>query len=80
MEMVRKFVDAESLMSVMSLPETFRNRTLEVLVFPTDTPEKQYQAHEVSGIIDSLVGAIPGTELSLEELREERLKRYETSD
>ncbi len=80
MEMVRKFLNAESLMSVMSLPETFRNRTLEVLVFPADAPEKQYQAHEVGGIIDSLVGAIPSTELSLEELREERLKRYKTSD
>ena len=32
MEAIRKYIDASSLMTVMSLPETFKNRKLEVLI------------------------------------------------
>lgn len=39
MEAIRKYINASSLMSVMTLPETFRNRKLEVLVFPADEQE-----------------------------------------
>ena len=35
MEVIRKFIDANSLMSIMALPEAFRNRKLEVIVLPT---------------------------------------------
>ena len=34
MEVVCKIMDAELLMPVMALPETFRNRKLEVIVLP----------------------------------------------
>ena len=42
------------------------------------TPAKQEQ--DVRSIVQSLVGAIPHTDLSLSELREERLKKYEAVD
>ena len=32
MEAIRKYNDASSLMSVMGLPESFKNRKLEVLI------------------------------------------------
>ena len=34
MEVVRKIVDAKKLMSVIPLPETMRNRRVEVIVLP----------------------------------------------
>ncbi len=36
MEAVRKYIDANSLMSVMALPENFKDRRLEVIVFPME--------------------------------------------
>ena len=36
MEGIRKYMDAELLMSVMALPETLRNRKLEVVVLPAE--------------------------------------------
>ncbi len=50
MEAIRRFIDAEELMSILALP------------------------------LKSLLGAIPNTNLSLEELRNERLSKYEIND
>ena len=36
MEAIRRYIDASSLMAVMALPEAFKNRKLEVLVFPME--------------------------------------------
>lgn len=78
MEVVRRYMDADSLMTVMKLPEKFKNRKLEVIVLPAEeqenTPKK---ATDIEQALQSLVGAIPYTDMSLEELREERLKKYE---
>ena len=40
MEVVRKYIDADSLMTVMKLPEKFRNRKLEVIILPAEEQEK----------------------------------------
>ena len=80
MEMVRKYVDADSLMSIMTLPETFKNRRLEVIVFPTDENEVVGEPDTIISIVDSLIGVIPDTGLSLSEFRDERLKKYEIAD
>ena len=81
MEAIRKYIDADSLMTVMRLPEQFRNRKLEVLIIPADEPEKSSKkAADIDRALQSLIGAIPYTDMSLEELREERLKKYEDID
>lgn len=81
MEVVRKFVDASSLMTIMTLPETFRNRKLEVIVRPTEEQtEKSKDAFDIESAIQSLVGAVPYTDMSLSEIREERLQKYENID
>lgn len=81
MEVVRKYIDADSLMTVMKLPEKFRNRKLEVIVLPAEEQEKSSKkAAEIDQALQSLVGAIPYTDMSLEELREERLKKYKNID
>ena len=79
MEVIRKFIDANSLMSIMALPEAFRNRKLEVIVLPTDEESAIQQKPDVAGIVQSLVGAIPHTDMTLSELRDERLGKYEAA-
>ena len=76
MEVIRKFIDANSLMSIMALPEAFRNRKLEIIVLPTDEETTTRQKADVPSIVQSLVGAIPHTDMTLSELRDERLEKY----
>ncbi len=80
MEVIRKLIDANSLMSIMALPEAFQNRKLEIIVLPTDEDTPVRQKADVAGIVQSLVGAIPHTDLTLSELRDERLGKYETAN
>lgn len=78
MEAIRKYIDASSLMAVMALPETFKNRKLEVLIFPTE--EQETEKADIASIVQSLIGAIPATDLSLAEMQEERRRKYEAAD
>ena len=78
MEAVRQYIDANRLMAVLSLPDTFRNRRLEVIIRPVEEQTKSDAVQE--NIVQSLIGAIPYTDLSLSELREERLGKYEIAD
>jgi len=80
MEVIRKLIDANSLMSIMALPEAFQNRKLEIIVLPTDEDMPVRQKADVAGIVQSLIGAIPHTDLTLSELRDERLGKYETAN
>ena len=59
MEVVRKYINASSLMSIMKLPENFKNRKLEVIVLPTEEKEIVEKEVDVQSIVQSLVGAIP---------------------
>ena len=80
MEAVRRYIDASSLMSIMALPETFKNRKLEVLVFPTEEQESKKEKIDIESVVQSLIGVIPDVDMTLEELREERRQKYETVD
>lgn len=81
MEVVRKIVDARKLMSIIPLPETMRNRRLEVIVLPAEEKIlEQPKDNNIEAIVDSLVGIIPDTGKSLEDYRAERLKKYESLD
>jgi len=73
MEVIRKSIGASSLMSIVTLPEAFENRKLEIIVLPTDEDAPARQKADVAGIVQSLVGVIPHTDLTLSELRDERL-------
>lgn len=80
MEVVRKYVNASALMTIMKLPENFKNQKLEVIVLPTTEKETIEKKENVKEIVQSLVGAIPYTDKTLSELRDERLKKYEVTD
>ena len=76
MEVIRKLIDANS----MALPEAFRNRKLEIIVFPAEEESRTQRKTDVPGIVQSLVGAIPHTDMTLSELRDEKLGKYEAAD
>lgn len=80
MEAIRKFIDANSLMPIMALPEAFQNRKLEIIVLPAEEESRTQRKTDVPGIVQSLVGAIPHTDMTLSELRDERQRKYETAD
>lgn len=84
MEFVRKIVDASSLMKIMQLPDTLMNRKLEIIVLPADDNKKEIaqdkmSVSDLSVITQSLIGSIPASDITLEQLKEERLKKYESN-
>ena len=82
MEVVRKIVDAKKLMSVIPLPETMRNRRVEVIVLPEEqkVSENLKKSGNIESLVDSLVGVIRDTGMTLEDYRAERLGKYENLD
>lgn len=80
MEVVRRIIDASNLASIVSLPETFHNRKLEIIILPTEEETPAEPSASIQDIVQSLIGAIPQSNLSLEELRDERLGKYEVFD
>ncbi len=59
----------------MTLPETFKNQKLEALIFPTE--EQETEKVDIKSVVRSLIGAIPATDMSLDELKEERRHKFE---
>lgn len=83
MEFVRKIVDASSLMNIIQLPDTLRNRKLEIIVLPVEEAQEELSSKniaefDISDITQSLIGSIPLSDISLEQIKEERLARYES--
>ena len=65
MEAIRRYVEAEELMTILSLPEQYRNRKLEVIVIPSDE-----KIEELSCVSDEKV-----TEIS-QKLIKQNLEAY----
>ena len=80
MEAIRRYIDASSLMSIMTLPETFKNRKLEVFVFPAEEQESGKEKINIESVVQSLIGVISDVDMTLEEIREERPHKYEAVD
>lgn len=81
MEVIRRFIDAKKIMSIIPLPETLRNRRLEVIVLPAeDNIEIIKRDDQIEGIVDLLSGSIPNNEMGLADYRAERLRKYEAVD
>ena len=66
-------------MNILALPEKYRNHKLEIIIIPSEE-SSLIEKEEKSKILKSLLGSIPSTNLSLEELRNERLNKYEIND
>ena len=87
MEVVRQIIEGSELANVISLPASFRNGKVEVILLPI--AEKLHPIKHSGKNIDemlkgsitqSLIGAILIPEISLEEIREARLIKYESTD
>ncbi len=77
MKIVRKNMFARDLKGLIDLPGYADNQLVEVTVYPPEE-EKKLSADELRKIVKSLVGAIPYTDKTTDELRMERLaKKYE---
>ena len=87
MEFVRQIVEGSELANLIPLPTTFRSGKVEVIVLPVmekALPSK-YSGKNIDEMLEgsitqSLIGAIPVSEISLEEIRKERLEKYESID
>ena len=87
MEAVRQVIDSQLLNGVISLPKGFWNKKVEVIVFLNE--EKPVLPSLTLGDIDnmlegsvteSLIGILPHSDMSLEDYRSERLKKYDRTD
>ena len=86
MEYVREIVDSSVLDNVLTLPRSFHDRKVEILVFPVPDNEKKVNINQKKiselmegSITQSLIGAVPHPDISLEEIRSLRLQKYDSS-
>ncbi len=87
MEAVRQIIDSSLLSGVVSLPRDFQNKKVELIVLLSDEKtalpslsKADVEAMLEGSVTESLIGALPGTEMSIDEYRSERLKKYEYID
>jgi hypothetical protein len=87
MEAIRQVIDSNSLNGIVSLPSFFQNREVEIIVFLKEDKGKKplLSKHDIEtmlkgSITESLIGALPRSNKSLEDYRAERLNKYECVD
>jgi len=86
MEYVREIVDSSVLDHALTLPRSFHDRKVEIMLFPVPDNEKtininQQKINELmeGSVTQSLIGSVPHPDISLEEIRSLRLKKYDGS-
>jgi len=87
MEAVRQVIDSKLLNGIVSLPKSFEQKKVEVIVFVKEEKSKlpSLTKNEIDkllhgSITESLIGIIPQTSKTLDDYRSERLSKYETSN
>jgi len=87
MEAVRQVIDSRLLSGIILLPKKFENKKVEIVV-SLNEEEKTLPSLSMSdidsmlkgSITESLTGAIPQTDKTLDDYRAERLSKYECSN
>jgi len=84
MEMIREIIDSNLLNGVISLPKYFQNKKVEVIIFIKEEEKNLPSLTKVDidamlkgSVTESLIGILPNSGKSLDDYREERLKKYE---
>ena len=87
MEAVKQIVDSSLLNGVISLPRNFQNKKVEVIIFLNEenTAMPKLTMNEIDemlkgSVTESLIGSVPKSNMTLEDYRAERLKKYELVD
>jgi hypothetical protein len=85
MEALRKIIDSKALETLFPLPKSFQNKDIEIIILPVNKKEgKPYVTRQMidemlpGSITQSLIGAVPSSNISLEDIRLERLQKYES--
>ena len=84
-EVVKKIVDSNLLREVISLPDKFLNKEVEVTIslqeekvsLPPLKSIKDIDELLKGSITETLIGALSPSDITLEEIKLERLKKYE---
>ena len=86
MEFIREIIDSSVLNQVLSLPRSFHDRKVEILIFPVQGQEKKMSIGRdkinslmEGSITQSLIGAVPHPDITPDEIRSLRLKKYDRS-
>ena len=84
MEFLRKVIDSNALDQVLNLPRSFHDRKVEILVFPVQEQKKKAKITRdkikelmEGSVTQSLIGAVPYPDLSLDAIRSLRLQKYD---
>jgi len=85
MEFIREIIDSSVLDQVITLPQSFHDRKVEILVFPVQDQGKKINISREKindlmngSVTQSLIGAVPHPDISPEEIRSLRLKKYDS--
>ena len=86
MEFIREIIDSNILNQVITLPQSFHDRKVEILIFPVQEQEAMASINKETmnelmegSITQSLIGAVPHPDISSEEIRSQRLRKYDSS-
>jgi len=93
MEALRQIIDSNLLDGVISLPEDFKNKKVEITVSLKEENKVKHEKKVMplikrseldallkGSITESLIGIFPQSDMTLEDYRAERLKKYERTD
>ena len=86
MEAVRQVIDSNLLRGVVSLPKSFQQKKVEIIIFvkeeentlPTFT-KSDIDSLLSGSITESLIGVLPRSNKTLDDYRSERLAKYEAT-
>ena len=85
-EFVREIVDSSVLDQVITLPRSFHDRKVEILIFPVQEQGKKMTLDKSKindlmegSITQSLIGAVPHPDITPDEIRSMRLRKYDSS-
>jgi len=79
MEFVREIIDSTVLDRVLTLPRSFHGHKVEILVFPVREQEKKINELMEGSIMQSLIGAVPHPDITLDEIRSLRRQKYDST-
>jgi hypothetical protein len=88
MHALREIVDGSRLDAVVALPREWQRRKVEIIVLPLTEPEpvfprltaRMIEEMLPGSLTQSLAGALAGADISAEEIKAERLAKYESDD
>ena len=87
METVRQVINSDLLQGVISLPKSFQQKKVEIIIFIKDEESTMpsFTQSDIDSLLpgsitESLIGALPQSDRTLDDYRSERLAKYETAN